>query len=128
MTTRFLPSSERIDIVTETVNVVQCTRGQESVNLGEIAKGRSGQCILTIKRPGKFAGIERNGHFVLHWRKERLRQVIVGATLRIEGTKKPKLVLNNRAADVAAEIHFGEPIGRGTREREVLHLANQALG
>src|SRR6266404_1635102 len=117
----FLRAGKGIDVATKAVDIVQCRRRQKSLDLGEIAERRAGQRVLTIERPSELAGIERNGHFVLHWRKEGLRQIKVRPALRVEGPEKPKLVFDNGTANVATDIRFREAIGRRSREREVLH-------
>src|SRR5438132_7018041 len=59
---------------------------------------------------------------------ESLRQVEVFPSLRIKGAKEPKLVLDDGAADVAADIRFRESIAGRSCKREVLHVTDQAFG
>ena len=39
MTARFLPSPESIDVVAESTNVIQRSRREKTINLGEVTKG-----------------------------------------------------------------------------------------
>src|SRR5262249_47619014 len=101
---------------------------QEAIDLGEVTKGRSSQSILTVNRPGNLAGVERNRHLVRHWQVERLSQIVVVAFLRIERSKEPQLVMDDRTANVAADVYFRKTIGRRSREREVVDSTNQTFG
>src|SRR5436305_11122296 len=106
MTTSQLRRIERCRIGTEARNVCQRTGCQESLELGEVTKRRTRQRVLAVERPRQLAGLERNRHFVLCRGVERLGQIKVCAALRIEGGKKPELVLLDRSADIATKVSF----------------------
>ena len=106
MATRLLSAQESSDVTAKSVDVVQRGRRQETIDFGEIAKGRARQCILTIQCPGDLSGIERNCHLVGNGQMERLRQIVVRTTLRIKGAKEPQLVLLDWPTDVTTEIDF----------------------
>src|SRR5256886_11082176 len=74
-----------------------------------------------------FSSRRRHTRFDCDWSSDVCSSDLCPA-LRIKGAKEPKLVLDDRTTDIAAEIHFREAIGSRTREREILHVADQALG
>ena len=102
MASGFLPAQERGGVGSESGDVRQSTRRQESVNLGEIPKRRYGDGISIVDGPRDLSGVEGDCHFVFHGQMEDLRQVKVFAVLRIDGAEEPELVLHDRTANVPA--------------------------
>ena len=68
--------------------------------------------MIRVNRPGQLAGIERRGDLVVNLLQECLTQEEVLALLRVESAEEPKLVLDNRTADVNAGVDFREAIVR----------------
>src|SRR5262245_21185444 len=128
MTTSFLTAFESGDVITKTVYVVQGSCCQEAVNLGEVAKGRSGEGVPVIDCPGHLASVERNRDLVIHRSVEGLSQVVVLSGLWIESAKEPEFVLNDWATNVAADICFRETIVSGSGEREIVHATDETFG
>src|SRR6185503_15391761 len=112
----------------KSIHVGQRACRQEPFDLCEIAERGCGNGVLAVQCPRDLSGIERNSHLVLYRRTESLGQIEVIPALRVERTKEPKLVFDDWAANVAANVHFRETGERRSREREVLHAANQAFG
>src|SRR2546430_1035983 len=128
MATGLLQALERVNIGTKTGSVSQSTCGEKAVDLCEIAERRASQSVLAVECVRELTGIKRNRHFVLCWIVKRLSQVEIGAALRIEGAKEPKLVLLDWSTDIAAEVSFRKAICGRAGERKVLYAAHQAFG
>src|SRR6185437_10104681 len=83
---------------------------------------------VAVQTPGKFSGVERRSDFVLNRQEERLGQVLVLTTVRIESTEKPELVLDDWSADINAGVDFRETARRSTCKREILYFAHHTFG
>src|SRR5436190_14914004 len=59
--------------------------------------------IVLVGLPRRLARAERPAHVVLEREAERLPEIAVGSELRVDGRKKPELLLDDESADVAAE-------------------------